>query len=184
MIPSLRSIRQRRHRPTVWLLLCVWGALALPVAADAGALLNDPKGFRNIPWGTALAHQTELTLVQNMDRVMGYEAHKEPPRLGETAVESVRFFTIDGQFGRVTIRYQGKDTHDAVLAYLQSQFGPIDRSPGSMMRGLNQQYNWRGADTEINLTYEAKRERGYLFIESRSLSPRFNDALADTGSSY
>lgn len=184
MVPSFRLLCQHRRRRTVWLLLCLWGALALPTAADAGVLLNDPKGFRNIPWGAALANQAELTLVQNMDRVMGYEAKQEPPRLGEAKVDSVRLFTIDGQFGRVTIRYQGKDAHDAVLVYLQSQFGPIDRSPGSMMRGLNQQYNWRGADTEINLTYEAKRERGYLFIESRNLSPRFNDALADTGSSY
>ncbi|MFM8552243.1 MAG: hypothetical protein ACKOCD_08050 [Nitrospiraceae bacterium] len=159
-------------------------ALWLSSTVQAGALLNDPKGYHNIPWGTALADQSELALVQNMDRVMGYEVQQEPPRLGDTKVESVRLFTIDGQFGRVTIRYQGKETHDAVLAYLQAQFGPIDRSPGSMMRGLNQQYNWRGADTEINLTYEAKKERGYLFIESRSLSPRFNDALADTGSSY
>lgn len=184
MIPAHRSIRHRRPRPTLWLLLLAWGALTLPAPAGAGVLLDDPKGYRNIPWGSPLATQTELALVQNMDRVMGYEIQKEPPRLGDTTVESVRLFTIDGQFGRVTIRYHGKETHDAVLAYLQSQFGPIDRSPGSMMRGLNQQYNWRGAETEINLTYEAKRERGYLFIESRNLSPRFNDALADTGSSY
>lgn len=183
MIPTRRPIRHRRHRQRVWLLLA-WAALTLPASAEAGALLNDPKGYHNIPWGSPLANQAELTQVQNMDRVMGYEIRKEPPRLGDTKVESVRLFTVDGKFGRVTIRYHGKDTHDAVLAYLQSQFGPIDRSPGSMMRGLNQQFNWRGPDTEINLTYEAKMERGYLFIESRTLSPRFNDALADTGSSY
>lgn len=179
-------IAQALPRLTAALLLLVWSwpAPFLPATAEAGALLNDPKGFRNIPWGSPLVNQAELALVQNMDRVKGYEVPKEPPHLGETTVESIRLFTIDGQFGRVTIHYQGKETHDAVLAYLQSQFGPIDRSPGSMMRGLNQQYNWRGADTEINLTYEAKRERGYLFIESRTLSPRFNDALADTGSSY
>lgn len=184
MIPARRPIRPCRHRPTAWLLLLAWTALTLPVPAGAGVLLNDPKGYRNIPWGSPLANQTDLALVQNLDRVMGYEIRKEPPHLGDTKVESVRLFTIDGQFGRVTIHYQGKEAHDAVLAYLQAQFGPIDRSPGSMMRGLNQQFNWRGSDTEINLTYEAKRERGYLFIESRSLSPQFNDALADTGSSY
>ncbi|MBM4134893.1 MAG: hypothetical protein FJ245_14130 [Nitrospira sp.] len=182
----LPLIAQGRPRLTaaLFVLAGLWPILFFPTAGGAGALLNDPKGFRNIPWGSPLVNQAELALVQTMDRVKGYEVSKEPPHLGDTTVESVRLFTIDGQFGRVTIHYQGKETHDAVLAYLQSQFGPIDRSPGSMMRGLNQQYNWRGADTEINLTYEAKRERGYLFIESRTLSPRFNDALADTGSSY
>ena len=183
MIP-LTAQGRPRLTAALFVLAWLWSAPFLPTTAEAGTLLNDPKGFRDIPWGTPLTNQAELALVQNMDRVKGYEVPKEPPHLGETTVESIRLFTIDGQFGRVTIRYQGKDTHDAVLAYLQSQFGPIDRSPGSMMRGLNQQYNWRGTDTEINLTYEAKRERGYLFIESRSLSPRFNAALADTGSSY
>ncbi len=183
MIPLIAQGRPRLIAALI-VLAWLWPAPFLPATAEAGTLLNDPKGFRNIPWGSALADQTELALVQNLDRVKGYEVPKEPPHLGETTVESVRLFTIDGQFGRVTIHYQGKEAHDAVLAYLQSQFGPIDRSPGSMMRGLNQQYNWRGGDTEINLTYEAKRERGYLFIESRTLSPRFNDALADTGSSY
>lgn len=183
MLPLIAHARPRLTA-ALGLLIWLWPAPFLSATAEAGALLNDPKGFRNIPWGAPLVNQAELALVQNMDRVKGYEVPKEPPHLGETTVESVRLFTIDGQFGRVTIRYQGKDTHDAVLAYLQSQFGPIDRSPGSMMRGLNQQYNWRGTETEINLTYEAKRERGYLFIESRTLSPRFNDALADTGSSY
>ena len=183
-MPPLIAQTLPRLTAALTLLIWLWSTPFLPATAEAGTLLNDPKGFRNIPWGTPLANQAELALVQNMDRVKGYEVPKEPPHLGGTPVESLRLFTIDGQFGRVTIHYQGKEAHDAVLAYLQSQFGPIDRSPGSMMRGLNQQYNWRGADTEINLTYEAKRERGYLFIESRTLSPRFNDALADTGSSY
>jgi len=173
------------YRLTVVLVLMSVGAWTFPLSsAQGGTLVNDPKGFRGIPWGTPLTNQANLTLVQSLDRVMGYENQTEPPRLGETKIDSIRLFTIDGQFGRVTIRYQGKEAHDAILAYLQSQYGPIDRSPGSMMRGLNQQFNWRGTETEVNLTYEAKRERGYLFIESRSLSPRFNDALADTGSSY
>jgi hypothetical protein len=49
-----------------------------------------------------------------------------------------------------------------------------------MMRGLNQQYNWRGGETEINLTYEANLDRGFIFIESRSLSPRFHDQITDS----
>ena len=49
-----------------------------------------------------------------------------------------------------------------------------------MARGLNQQYNWRGSDTEINLTYQAGTERGYIFIDSRTLAPRFNDYITDS----
>jgi hypothetical protein len=56
----------------------------------------------------------------------------------------------------------------------------IERLPGQMMRGLNQQYTWRGPETEISLTYEANRDRGFVFIESRNLAPRFQDRIADS----
>jgi hypothetical protein len=48
-----------------------------------------------------------------------------------------------------------------------------------MMRGLNQQFNWRGPNTEANLTYQENVERGFVSIESRNLSPRFNDFLPE-----
>ncbi|MBI5410822.1 MAG: hypothetical protein HZA21_02405 [Nitrospirae bacterium] len=175
----------QRRLPFLLTLLLALGWTFTPInppLTSAGDIVNDPKGFHGIQWGASLANVPGLTLVQSLERVDEYEIKEAPLQLGDAKADSVRFFTIDGGFGRVTIRYRGKKTHDSVLAYLQSQFGPADRTPGSMMRGLNQQFNWRGADTEVNLTYEAKQERGHLFIESRTLSPRFSDALADTGS--
>ena len=55
----------------------------------------------------------------------------------------------------------------------------IDRSPGAASRGLDQQYNWRGPETEVNLTYGEAKQQGYLFIESRLLAPRFNEGIFD-----
>jgi len=78
------------------------------------------------------------------------------------------------------IRYQGDHVHRQVLRFLESRFGRLERVPGQMARGLTQQYNWRGTDTEINLTYQAGTERGYIFIDSRTLAPRFNDYITDS----
>ena len=69
---------------------------------------------------------------------------------------------------------------EVVIAFLEEEFGRMERLPGQMLRGLNQQYTWRGSESELNLTYQAGTERGYLFLDSRSLAPRFNDLLADT----
>ena len=80
----------------------------------------------------------------------------------------------------MTIRYRGAETHKRILSYLESEFGRTERLPGQMLRGLNQQYNWRGSESEINLTYQSSTERGYIFLDSRTLAPRFNDLLADT----
>lgn len=93
---------------------------------------------------------------------------------------SIFYVSLDDQFARVVIRYEGEQVHKQVLSHLEDRFGQLDRIPGQMARGLTQQYNWRGTDTEINLTYQASTERGYIFIDSRTLAPRFNDDITDS----
>lgn len=143
-------------------------------------LLNDPKGFHNITWGVPLTARPELEITRTDHHVNEYRLKNETAAFAGVPVDSVRLLTVDQLFARVTIRYHGESSHKEILAYLQRQFGPLEYLPGQMMRGLNQQYNWRGTDTEINLTYTAISERGFIFIDSRSLAPRFNDLLGDT----
>jgi hypothetical protein len=154
--------------------------LELEPMAWAGNMVQDPRGFQNIPWGAVLADRPELVLTDAGERITGYDFKNGPPPLGEAGVDSVRLSAIEGRFARAAVHYKGKKTHELVMAYLESQFGPIDRAPGGMMRGLNQQYNWRGAETEINLIYQSFGERGVVFFESRVLAPRFNDSLSET----
>ncbi len=47
-----------------------------------------------------------------------------------TPVDSMRFTTFESKFGRVTVRYSGKDTYEGVLTYHQSKYGPLDLTPG------------------------------------------------------
>lgn len=156
-------------------------ALAPAPSAHAVGMANDPKGFNDIPWGTALDGRTELMLASSAPHIKEYDLKNGPLQLGEAKVDMMRLSTFDGKFARVTIRYRGKHVHTQVLAYLQAQYGSLDRTPGQTMRGVNQQYNWRGTDTEINMTYEGQGERGFLFIESTVLAPRFSDLLAEHG---
>jgi hypothetical protein len=145
----------------------------------AVVMTHDPKGFNGIPWGAALDDRPELALVNTARHIKEYDLKTGPLPLGKAQVEMMRLSTVDGKFARVTIRYRGKDVHDRILAYLQEQYGPLDRTPGQTMRSFNQQYNWRGTDTEVNVTYEGQSERGFLFIESTVLAPRFNDTLPE-----
>ncbi len=151
---------------------------ALP--GHAVEMVNDPKGFLNFAWGSPLAGRTDLVLARAGPHINEYRLKNGEPTFAGLPVDSVLLSTVDEQFARVTIRYRGERTHKQMLSYLERTFGPIERLPGQMMRGLNQQYNWRGSDTEINLTYEANLDRGFVFIESRTLSPRFNDQLTDS----
>ena len=48
-----------------------------------------------------------------------------------------------------------------------------------MIRGLNQEYTWRGHTIHISVTYRGLQEQGFLFIENRTLAPDFLDALTE-----
>lgn len=148
--------------------------------AWSGPMINDPKGFHDIPWGTALSSRQDLEPIRSSPHIVEYLRKERPSAFAGAEMTSILYVSLDDQFARVVIRYQDDQVHREVLNHLQGRFGQLERIPGQMARGLTQQYNWRGPDTEINLTYQASTERGYLFIDSRTLAPRFNDYITDS----
>lgn len=154
--------------------------MSVPPSALATTMVNDPRGYRGVAWGASLVSNTDYAVYRPGTSITDYRPVEGPPRYADQQVDSITLSTVDDQFARVTIRYRGEATHKQILSYLEASYGRVERIPGQMTRGLNQQYNWRGPETEINLTYEGHQERGYLFIESRTLSPRFNDGLTDS----
>lgn len=143
-------------------------------------MVDDPKGFEGIPWGAGLSESPTFALTYSEDRVKEYQLRQEPLMLGPIPIQSIKFSTLDGKFARVAVRYQGARQHEAMLRYLQGRYGPLDLTPGQTMAGSNQQYNWRGAETDVNLTYDGKREMGVVFFESRTLGPQFTEAMGGT----
>lgn len=171
-----------RCHPTFRVIFALLAVCALlrPSAAEAVSMVNDPKGFHNIPWGAALVARPDLEPARTGPHISEYRAKTGPPSFADTEMTSILYVSVDDQFARVTIRYDGEQTHKRVMNYLETQYGPLERIPGQMTRGLNQQYTWRGTETEINLTYQASTERGFIFIDSRTLAPRFNDHITDS----
>ena len=160
-------------------ILLVLSTGLLPLAGSARVIENDPQGFYGIPWGQPLADRSEFVRIESEEHVDAYILKEAPPQLAGIQVESIKFRTHDNQFAQVTIHYRGKETHHSLLTYLESEYGAIQLKPGSMMRGLNQQYTWRGSETEISMTYRGLVERGFLAAESRVLAPRFMDGISD-----
>ncbi|MBX3345399.1 MAG: hypothetical protein R3B11_04900 [Nitrospira sp.] len=164
-----------------WVLLPGLLLLGLVGPVFAITMANDPHGYRDLSWGMPLTGISDLMVTNENRHTTDYEFRDRSPVYADIPVDSVLLSTVDAQFARVTIRYSGTQTHKQVLQYLERTYGAIERLPGQMMRGLNQQYTWRGPDTEISLTYEANRDRGFIFIESRNLAPRFQDRISGTG---
>ncbi len=158
-----------------FLCLVLSGSLAVAVP-----IINDPNGFENIPWEATFSETDQFVKVEDAGRLQTYEIKGTAPTLGTTAVDSMRFTTFEGKFGRVTVRYNGKDTHEHILAYLQSTYGPLDRTPGQIAVGPIKVYAWHGFDTEVTLRYETKTERGIIFFESRTLREKLAEGNSGT----
>jgi hypothetical protein len=148
--------------------------------AGAVPMQNDPNGFDGIPWGTILSETDTLIKVEDAGRSQTYELKTGAPSLGPVQVGSMRFVTSEGQFARVTVRYQGKDTHDQILVYLQSLYGSLDRTPGQITGGLVKFFSWSGFETDVNLRYETSTDRGIIFFESQELRRKITEGNSGT----
>jgi len=162
------------------LTLFILGLVLPPDSSSAVPMKNDPKGFQDIPWGSPLTTRRDLEVIRSGTHVTEYRMRDGVTTFAGADMTSILYLSFDDQFARVTIRYQGQSAHQQVLEFLENRYGVIQRIPGQMARGLNQQYMWRGPETEINVTYQAGTERGYIFIDSRTLAPRFNDEIGDS----
>ena len=163
---------------TLFFFICVCLFPWTPVLS-ATPIENDPKGFYGSLWGHSLQDRTDLEEIDSIDSLHIYTIKHGPPQLGSIELESVKLYTLDGKYARALFHYQGEANHKAILQYLRNEFGKTNDPYGSMIRGLNQQYTWRGPETEITLTYHGFRERGTLTVEGRIYAPLFLDTLSE-----
>jgi hypothetical protein len=174
--PDAHRLRSRAKRSAG---LCICLALAA-ASAIAVPIVNDPNGFEGIPWGVTFSQMEHFVKIEGDGRLESYERKGAPAALGATPVDSLRFTTYEGKFGRVTVRYSGKDTHERILAYLQSTYGPLDRTPGQIAVGPVKVHAWHGFNTEVTLRFESNFERGIIFFESRMLREALSEGTSAT----
>ena len=164
----------RRILLTVCACLFLWTP-----ALSATSIEQDPKGFFGSLWGKSLKDRPDLKEIDSINTLHIYTKKIGPPQVEGIEMESVKLYTLEGKYARALFHYQGEATHNALLQYLETQFGKKDNPYGSMIRGLSQHYTWRGPETEITLTYHGFRKRGFLVAESRIYSPLFLDAISE-----
>lgn len=162
------------------LIYLVFSPILQSAPAFAVPMQNDPNGFGGIPWGATFSERETFVKVEDTGRSQTYELKAGPPMLGTVKVDSMRFVTSQDKFARVTVRYQGKATHDQILAYLQSLYGPLDRTPGQIASGSVKFFSWTGFETDVTLRYETTTDRGIIFFESQELRRKINEGNSAT----
>jgi len=175
----------RRPYEAPWIrrtsLLCLLFSIILQnTLAFAVPMQNDPNGFEGIPWGATFSETDTFKKVEDAGPSQTYELKTGVPSLGPVKVDSLRFVTSEGKFARVTVRYQGKATHDQILAYLQSLYGLLDRTPGQIASGPVKFYSWTGFETDVTLRYETGTDRGIIFFESQEFRRKITEGNSPT----
>ncbi len=150
-----------------------------PVSLAVTHISNDPMGFYGIQWGHSLINHPQLLRIDTDNNIVYYGLNNAEPKAWDIPVESMKFLALNDQFAQVLVHYQGQDTHQAIITYLETTYGKHSLAPGSMMRGLNQQFSWRGTETEISVTYRGLTEHGFLAIQSRILAAKLMNAISD-----
>ncbi len=148
--------------------------------ASAVPMQNDPNGFEGIAWGATLSETDAFMIVEDAGQFKTYERKTRVPLLGPATVDSMRFTTVENKFMRVTVRYRGKTNHEQILAYLQSLYGPLDRTPGQIAGGSVKFYSWAGFETDVHLRYETETDRGIIFFESQELRRKITEGNSAT----
>jgi hypothetical protein len=162
----------------IFFILCVC-LVPCTSAISATPIKNDPKGFFGSLWGHSLRDRSDLKEIDSIDSLHIYTTKLGAPLLGSIELESVKLYAFDGKYARALFHYHGDAIHQSILQYLRNEFGTTNDPYGSMIRGLSQQYAWRGPETEIRLTYHGFRERGILSVEGRIYAPLFLDTLSE-----
>ncbi|MDH5668644.1 MAG: hypothetical protein OEY86_11585, partial [Nitrospira sp.] len=116
----------------LWSLLplLLLGLIRPPESLCAVPMNNDPKGFQNISWGTALATRQDLAVIRSGTHITEYRMKDENMTFAGAVMTSILYVAFDDQFARVTIRYQGESVHKQVLRFLENRHGVIQRIPG------------------------------------------------------
>jgi hypothetical protein len=173
--PHTESWIHRIFLVSLFMSLMLQGSLAFAVPMQ-----NDPNGFEGIPWGATFSETDTFIKIEDAGRSQTYELKTGTPSLGPAKVDSMRFVTSEGKFARVTVRYQGKETHDQILTYLQSLYGSLDRTPGQIATGSVKFFSWTGFETDVNLRYETGTDRGIIFFESQELRRKITEGNSPT----
>ena len=84
------------------------------VAAWAVPMTDDPKGFHNIPWGTTLSSRQDLETLRSSPHIVEYLNKKGLSSFAGAEMSSIRYLSLDDQFARVVIRYEGEQIQTGV----------------------------------------------------------------------
>ena len=147
--------------------------------ASAVRITNEPNGFNEYTWGSplsgfpALQQIRELGQAQGGERISVYEKPGEVVTLNGVTLNSIRYRFVDGQLESIVLSYQGRESRDKLLQWVEEHYGKLTPSERRLQFT---QVEWLGEKTEVTLSYYHTRKEGTLLFISPAIRYRLFDS--------
>lgn len=136
-------------------------------APGAENRLDRENGFRGVKFGTTLsASRKLLNYLSHKGKWQYFTRRDEEMRLGQAALLAVYYSFYRSQLAQVTIIAKGKANTEALLAWMQENYGA-----GHATGADGRRTGWRGARTGATCELNPSTEVGIVVLYSRAHLP-------------
>ncbi len=174
-------------RPSRLATILVNGALVLAVLisllvsrpALAVRITDEPNGFNEYTWSSppasfpALQQIRELGKAEGGERIGVYEKPGEVVMLNGVTLSRIRYRFVDGQLESVVLSYEGRESRDKLLQWVEEHYGKLTPSERRLQFA---QVEWLGDKTEVTLSYNHITKEGILLFISPAIRYRLFDS--------
>jgi hypothetical protein len=119
--------------------------------------LEQPEGFRGIPWGEHIKNLSGMEKVSLQEDIAVYRREGDPLEIGGTKVRGIEYYFFKGRFMGSYLYFDDFKQFTAIRNWTISTYGPGEKKNFYLNR-----YNWWLKNILITLNYDARTNSGFL----------------------
>ncbi len=159
-------------------VLSVLACLLLLTPARSARIPDGQNLFNGYTLGASLSQYPELRVIKTWEtdfvkEVGLYEHPAEEISLNGVTFQKVRYRFADRLLESIELMYQGRDSRDKLLQWVEERYGRL--SP--VERKMISQVEWHGDQMAITLSYDYSSKVGTLFVISPELHHRVHESI-------
>ena len=142
------------------LMFCLVGFLSTP----AISFDNEPKGFRDIEWGSNISGLADMSVFFSQRDAKLCSRKADKMAIGDAALDKIVYVFYKDQFTGVMITFHSLSTFQALKGILFEQYGK-----GEQPDQFKDKYLWMGDTAMIRLDFNPVSHEGNLSFRSIAL---------------
>jgi hypothetical protein len=123
----------------------------------APAFVQEPEGFRGIPWGTSIRQLPDMVFIAQEGHLKFYEKPHDKMKIGEAGVDSIVYGFYKDRLYSVLIYFSSTMNFSRLKETLEQEYGEYQQ-PNPYV----DKYLWYGKRLDLLFTYESVTQKGRI----------------------